>query len=190
VVLDSAGRPIEGARVSTSRFGTWAMTRASAFPGAPRTITGADGAFLLSGVPAGGVPVFAAHPAYRSARPTWVQVSPDAPARVELRLEKAAPGDESADEKPFGGVGLTLGPTRQGVMAYGVVEGGPAFEAGIRSGDRIHAVDGLPVDGRPIDELVARIRGPVGTPVVFDLSRPSAGGARFRAVAVRAELHF
>jgi protocatechuate 3,4-dioxygenase beta subunit len=189
-VLDADGRPIEGARVSTSRLGTWAMTRASSFPGAPRTITGADGGFRLSGVPAGTVPLFAFHPAYRPARPTWVDVAPDAPARVELRLQPAPPGDDGPDAKPFGGVGLTLGPTRDGVLAFGVVEGGPAFEAGIRNGDRIHEVDGLPVDGRPIDELVARIRGPVGTPVVFDLSRPSAGGARFRAVAVRAELHF
>jgi hypothetical protein len=189
VVLDPEGRPVEAARVSTSRFGTWPSGGSGDDAGAPRTATGPDGRFVLAGVPAGRVPLFAFHPGYRPARPVSVEVAAGEEARVELRLLPADPrGAVGEEEGTFGGIGMALGRTRDGVVAFGIVPGGPAHEAGIRNGDRIHAVDGGPVEDRPLEEIVQRIRGPVGTPVILELSRPSAGDARFVVVAIRSEI--
>ncbi|MFF7731194.1 S41 family peptidase [Streptomyces sp. NPDC008001] len=40
--------------------------------------------------------------------------------------------------------------------------GSPADRAGLRSGDRLRSVDGTPVDGRPVTEVVALLRGDAG----------------------------
>jgi protocatechuate 3,4-dioxygenase beta subunit len=189
VVLDPEGRPVEAARVSTSRFGTWPSTARGDHPGAPRTITGPDGRFVLSGVSAGRAAVFAYHPGFRASRAAWVDVTAGEEAQVEVRLAPGEPGPGAgAEEATFGGIGMALGRTRAGVVAFGIVPGGPAHEAGVRNGDRIHAVDGGPVEDRPIEEIVERIRGPVGTPVVLEVSRPAEGDVRFRVVAIRTEL--
>ncbi|MFE2632037.1 S41 family peptidase, partial [Streptomyces sp. NPDC059374] len=54
--------------------------------------------------------------------------------------------------------------------------GSPAAEAGIEVGDRLRTVDGAPVEGRPVSEVVALLRGDAedaaaGTSVVVGLER-------------------
>ncbi|MEV6807359.1 S41 family peptidase [Streptomyces sp. NPDC051132] len=56
--------------------------------------------------------------------------------------------------------------------------GSPAARAGIRAGDRLRSVDGRPVDGRPVTEVIALLRGdtpraeaPAGTTVTLGLRR-------------------
>jgi len=49
---------------------------------------------------------------------------------------------------------------------------GPAYKAGIRSFDRIVAVDGEPTAGKKSEEIVAKLRGQVGTPVEVAITRP------------------
>ncbi len=62
-----------------------------------------------------------------------------------------------------------------------VQPGSPAADAGIRPGDRLRSVDGSRVDGRPVTEVVALLRGdalrgdtedaPAGTTVTLGLQR-------------------
>ena len=47
----------------------------------------------------------------------------------------------------------------------------PAYFAGIESGDQIAAVDGQPLDGKSLDDVVKAIRGEVGTTVKLRLNR-------------------
>jgi carboxyl-terminal processing protease len=49
--------------------------------------------------------------------------------------------------------------------------GAPAEKAGLLAGDRVLAVDGTPVAGKTLDDVVKLIRGPRGTPVVLRISR-------------------
>lgn len=52
-----------------------------------------------------------------------------------------------------------------------VPEGGAAGRAGLRHGATIVAIDGRPVRGRTPSELVAWLRGEVGTAVVLRVRR-------------------
>lgn len=56
------------------------------------------------------------------------------------------------------------------------VEGGPAEKAGLKRGDRIIAIDGKTTIGKTINEVVAAIRGPVGTTVNLQVMRKAATG--------------
>jgi len=184
-VISADGSPIEGARVSVDRGAIFAFASSQDAPGAPQALTGADGTFRLTGVKPGRVPVFAFRPGFRFTRPTVTTVEPNRAAWAEVRL---TPGD-SLGEEAFGGIGLTLGANRQrAVVAASVVTGGPAFSAGVRRGDLIAAIDGVPLPpGAGLRQAVEQIRGQVGTPVTLELVRD---GVRFRVVAVRTELRY
>ena len=56
--------------------------------------------------------------------------------------------------------------------------GGPADRAGIRAGDRIAAVDGMPTAGRTQSEVLHRLRGPVLSTVAIAVERSGPGEAR------------
>ncbi|MEU6601583.1 S41 family peptidase [Streptomyces flaveolus] len=68
-----------------------------------------------------------------------------------------------------------------GIEVTRVQPGSPAADAGIRAGDRLRSVDGRKVDGRPVTEVVALLRGdalrgdtddaPAGTTVTLGLER-------------------
>ena len=52
-----------------------------------------------------------------------------------------------------------------------LVFGGPAWQAGIRPGDRIVSVEGLETSGRKISEIVSQFRGEVGSKVNLGIRR-------------------
>ncbi|MEW2289723.1 S41 family peptidase [Streptomyces sp. NPDC047841] len=68
-----------------------------------------------------------------------------------------------------------------GIEVTRVQSGSPAADAGIRAGDRLRSIDGRKVDGRPVTEVVALLRGdalrgvgdgaPAGTTVTLGLER-------------------
>ena len=184
IVRDArTGAPLDGVRLSIARSHTYAFGQASDVPGEPRALTSADGTFRLGGLPTGRrVPVYAWKPGYQPVRPAIVQPSRGATERIEIVL---APGGDAASA--FGGIGITLGRTRDALVAAEVIPGGPGWEAGIRGGDRIVAVEGVAVGPGDLRATMERVRGPVGTPVVLDLVRD---GSWFRAAPVRAEIRF
>jgi carboxyl-terminal processing protease len=75
----------------------------------------------------------------------------------------------------FSGVGMELAMKDKAVMVVSPIDGSPAAQAGIRTDDRVLAVDGESVDGLTLGQVVARIRGPVGKEVRLRLRNP--GGA-------------
>ncbi|MFG3059987.1 S41 family peptidase [Streptomyces sp. NPDC048231] len=67
---------------------------------------------------------------------------------------------EEALDGQYTGVGLSARRERDGrIEVTRVQPGSPAAVAGIRTGDRLRSVDGKGVDGRPVTEVVALLRG-------------------------------
>ncbi|NUK54999.1 PDZ domain-containing protein [Streptomyces lunaelactis] len=84
--------------------------------------------------------------------------------------------------------GVGLGARRDGdghVEVARVQPGGPADKAGIRAGDRLGTIDGLPIDKRPVTEVVALLRGDDRTKVVLGLERD---GRKWAETLLRATL--
>lgn len=182
VLSEATGEPIPGVRVSIYRGGTWAFGQGSPTAAAFSSITDGAGRFRLTGVPAGRMPIFAWKPGLKAARPTLVEVETGGTATAEVRVHE---GDDEGGQSAFGGIGMTLMPMGGGVGVAWVIEGGPAWEAGVRRGDRIVAIDGTPTTD--VGGAVGKVRGPVGTAVVLSLVR---GDVPFRAVALRTEVRF
>jgi carboxyl-terminal processing protease len=71
----------------------------------------------------------------------------------------------------FGGVGFEMG-MRDGILSIiAPLKGTPAEAAGLRPGDLILEVDGMPTNTMSIDDAVEHIRGEIGTEVVLTIAR-------------------
>jgi carboxyl-terminal processing protease len=72
------------------------------------------------------------------------------------------------------GVGLqiTIDPQFKSLVVITPIEGSPAEKAGVRSLDRIVAIDGTPTAGLTLDESADKLRGEVNTEVTLSILRP------------------
>ena len=77
-------------------------------------------------------------------------------------------------EQEVGGIGVPVKPHPDGMALGPPHVGGPADLAGLGTGDVVIAVDGEEVAGLSIDEIIARVTGPVGSQV--ELTVRSAEG--------------
>lgn len=79
---------------------------------------------------------------------------------------------EQVTNPSFSGIGVTVRPERGGALEVeSVIQGTPAARAGLRRGDRIVAVEGRPLAGRPSSESIALIKGELGTKVALTIAR-------------------
>lgn len=67
----------------------------------------------------------------------------------------------------FGGVGMEVGLQDKTLTVIAPLKDTPAYNAGIKSGDKILAIDGKTTASLNPDDAIALIRGPEGTPVVL-----------------------
>ncbi len=91
--------------------------------------------------------------------------------------------EESLKGGDFGGIGVYIvqDPRTKEVLVE-PIEGTPAYKAGVKTGDRIVAVDGRPVEPLKLDEVENLIRGRIGT--VVELRVKSHGSHMERTVAI------
>lgn len=98
-----------------------------------------------------------------------------------LLVAGLALADQPARQMPYGhgadtklpsgviGISLHVGAERIGdpaILYVGMVHPeGPAHKAGLRHGDELISVDGMPVKGKSYEEVVTMIRGEAGTVV-------------------------
>lgn len=73
----------------------------------------------------------------------------------------------------FGGVGMYVetDPQTKQLFVLAPMPGTPAFEAGLRAGDRIEKIDGEETAGKSRREAVKNLRGPIGKTVELDIER-------------------
>jgi carboxyl-terminal processing protease len=83
--------------------------------------------------------------------------------------------DELKDdtEGEFGGLGISISPHDGAINIVDVVENTPGANAGIVPGDQVIAVEGDPVGGWQLQEVVSRLRGRPGSEVGLTTYRPS-----------------
>jgi carboxyl-terminal processing protease len=71
----------------------------------------------------------------------------------------------------FEGIGAEIGIRDDMVTVIAPLKGMPAEQAGLRSGDKIYAIDGQSTIGMTINEAVHKIRGPKDTEVILTIIR-------------------
>ncbi|WP_116132543.1 S41 family peptidase [Tropicimonas sp. IMCC34043] len=86
------------------------------------------------------------------------------------------PPDDAEDMRvqtrgEFGGLGIEVTQEEGFVKVVSPIDGTPAAEAGIQSGDFITHVDGESVLGLTLDQAVDMMRGPVGSDIVITVVR-------------------
>ncbi|MFA6003080.1 MAG: PDZ domain-containing protein [Elusimicrobiota bacterium] len=86
-------------------------------------------------------------------------------------LALPAPAAPAPDTETFGGVGISLGLPGGSPTALAVMPGSPAGRAGIKPGDRIRKLDGQSLAGLTLEQVVKKVRGPVGSQLKLSLVR-------------------
>ena len=162
-VTDRAtGKTLPGARIALEGDGGGEPSVLD--PGAT-AVAGADGSFLVAGLPVRTVSLHVAADGHHSRIVTGIEVPDGGVAGpVEVKLTPVAEGEEPRVE--LAGIGATL--ARQGRSALritGVIAGGGAAEAGLAAGDEILSVEGRPVSELGLSGAVDLIRGPEDTRV-------------------------
>jgi carboxyl-terminal processing protease len=90
----------------------------------------------------------------------------------------------------YSGVGIEVSMEDDEVVVVSPFEGSPAAAAGIRSGDVIATIDGVPVNTTALADTIGRMRGKEGTTVVIGILREgSSEPLQFTLKRSRVELH-
>ena len=93
--------------------------------------------------------------------------------------------DMQVDTKgAFGGLGIEVTQEDGFVKVVSPMDGTPAFDAGMQSGDFITHVDGEPTLGLTLGEAVDKMRGPVGSEITLTVVR-GVENEPFEVVIVR-----
>lgn len=75
-------------------------------------------------------------------------------------------------EGAFEGIGAYVSMEEGEVLIVAPINGSPAERAGILAGDVILEVDGEPVEGKSLDQVIFLVRGPADSEVVLTVRRP------------------
>jgi carboxyl-terminal processing protease len=90
----------------------------------------------------------------------------------------------------YSGVGIEVSMEDDQVVVVSPFEGSPAAQAGIRSGDVIASIDGVPVNTTSLTDTIGRMRGKEGTSVKIGILRQGSTEPRvFNLKRSKVELH-
>lgn len=81
---------------------------------------------------------------------------------------------ETSIQGSFAGIGAEVAERNGQIVIVAPLEDSPAERAGIRAGDIIIAVDGDPVEGESLTEVISKVRGPKGVDVTLTVLHPDA----------------
>lgn len=90
----------------------------------------------------------------------------------------------------YSGVGIEVALDNGVVKVVNPIEDAPAFKAGVLAGDRILAVDDVPVDVKNLNDTIDRMRGRIGTPVKITIARgPDPKQLEFTLARASVQVH-
>lgn len=93
-------------------------------------------------------------------------------------------------EGEFGGIGITIAIRDNALTVISPLQGTPAFNMGLRAGDRIIKIEGKATSGMALDKAVEKLRGKVGTNVTITVAREgSAEPIDFTITRARIVMH-
>jgi predicted metalloprotease with PDZ domain len=138
-----------------------------------RVTTGADGRFAIDDVAPGRHSVSVEAPGYVGRTESGVTTSAGQRASLDIRLTPLDPAAAAKGAHPveFAGIGAVITGQGDALVVMELIPGGPAETAGVVRGDVVLAVDGQPVAGRTLPDVIEDIRGVVGTYVRLSLRR-------------------
>jgi hypothetical protein len=167
-VTTKDGEPLEGASVKLYE------------PLSPFAVqndtTDKRGRFEIQKVPPGRRSLEVNRKGYLSQMASGMQVPPGGTIRKSITLEKREEGERFG----FHGIGASLAPSEDGVRVRNVMENGPAAKTALKAGDVITEVDRTSVRDMRLQEVVSRIRGRKGEPVLLKVQRDSGGTQTIR----------
>lgn len=82
---------------------------------------------------------------------------------------------EGSTQGKFGGIGVEVEFENDAIVVIAPIEGSPAARAGIAPGDEVVAIDQEPLMGMKPADVVARMRGEVGSKLTLTLRRAETG---------------
>jgi hypothetical protein len=142
----------------------------SVLPTPSSTVTEIDGGFELVGIPPGRVSIEVTALDHDGRVVSGVQIEAgERHGPIEVELNPVADGAKAKTE--ITGIGVQIAPARDALGITKVVRGGGAEAAGIKRGDAIVSVDGVPVVELGVENAIQNIRGEVGTRVDIELRR-------------------
>ena len=94
-----------------------------------------------------------------------------------LEFSEPDQGPSAALETEMVGIGVEVKPDNRGLLVIRALRGGPAAEAGLKSGDVITAINRRSINGLPMAKSVDLIKGPSGSQVRLRLN-DSGGSSR------------
>lgn len=75
----------------------------------------------------------------------------------------------------FGGVGMVVASRNSDYVVISALDGSPAQKAGIAAGDAILEIDGKPLHGLPLMEVLGMVRGPAGSTMTALVKKNKTG---------------
>lgn len=81
-------------------------------------------------------------------------------------------------EGKFGGIGMVVASKNGAYVVISSIEGSPAHEAAIGSGDMIISIDGKSLQGLPLNEALGLVRGPSGSLIKIKIKNHLSGEIR------------
>lgn len=107
---------------------------------------------------------------------------------TEYYTEEEAEQFRSASNGEYGGIGIRIATYEGQAYFTDPMPGNPAYNAGLRSGDKVIQVDSVSTRGRNSDFVTRLVRGQAGTPVTITVVRPYVADSLITVTMNRAKL--
>lgn len=178
VVDRTTGEPLPNVQVT----GEGALTLEGLAP-PPPVQTDGEGRFAVEGVPPGRRSLTFTIAGYVRRIVSAIDVPPGETAGpIDIDL---APSDAAQGRLELTGIGAVLAPEGGALLIQTTLPTGGAAQAGLREGDRIVEIDGVPVDSLTFRDAAERLRGEVGTQVRLTVHGADHGALRSLVVERR-----